>query len=51
MAELSNLTKTFTARRSCAVANCFSRTDNRPDIPYHKFPTDKNLCKQWEIAI
>ena len=51
MAGLSNLTKKFTAHRSCAVANCFNRTDNRPDIPYHKFPADKNLCKQWEIAI
>ena len=50
MAGLSNLPNKSTAHRSCAVVNCFDRTDNRSDIPYQKFPADKILRKQWELA-
>lgn len=37
-----------TSHKTCAIADCTNRTDNRPELCYHEFPKDRKLCKKWE---
>lgn len=34
--------------KTCCIADCFNRTDNRPDLCYHEFPSDAQTSKHWE---
>ena len=35
----------------CATENCNNRSDNRPDLLSHEFPSDKQRRKTWEIRM
>ena len=35
--------------KCCAAANCNNRSNNRPDLSFHEFPSDKQRRKTWEI--
>ena len=37
--------------KSCAAANCNNRSDNRPHLSFHEFPSDKQRRKTWEIRM
>ena len=37
--------------KCCAAANCNNRSDNRPDLSFHEFPSDKHRKKTWEIRM
>ena len=37
--------------KCCAAANCNNRSDNRPDLSFHEFPSDKQRKKTWEIRM
>ena len=37
--------------KCCAAANCNNRSDNRPDLSFHEFPSDKQRRKTWEIRM
>lgn len=46
-----NLGKKKMGHKCCAAAKCNSRSDNRPDLSFHKFPKDADLKKKWEIKM
>ena len=35
----------------CATQNCNNRSDNRPDLSFHEFPSDKQRRKTWGIRM
>ena len=35
----------------CATQNCNNRSDNRPDLSFHEFPSDKQGRKTWGIRM
>ena len=35
----------------CAAENCNNLSDNRPDLSFHEFPSDKQRRKTWEIRM
>ena len=37
--------------KCCAAASCSNRSDNHPDLSFHKFPKDDDLHKKWEIRM
>ena len=37
--------------KCCAAAMCNNRSDNRPDLSFHEFPSDKQRRKTWEIRM
>ena len=37
--------------KCCAAANCNNRSDNRPDLSYHEFPSDKERRKTWQLRM
>ena len=37
--------------KCCAAANCNNRSENRPDLSFHEFPSDKQRKKTWEIRM
>ena len=38
-----------TDRKCWAAANCNNRSENRPDLSFHAFPSDAQQMKKWEI--
>ena len=36
--------------KCCAVAKCYNRSDNRPDLSFHAFPKDLKTRKEWELC-
>ena len=38
-------------REYCATQNCNNRSDNRPDLSFHEFPSDKQGRKTWGIRV
>ena len=37
--------------KCCAAANCNNRSENRPDLSFHAFPSDAQQLKKWEIRM
>ena len=35
----------------CAAENCNNRSDHRPDLSFHEFPSDRQGRKTWEIRM
>ena len=35
----------------CTAENCNNLSDNRPDLSFHEFPSDKQRRKTWEIRM
>ena len=36
--------------KCCAVAKCYNRSDNRPDLSFDAFPKDLKTRKEWELC-
>ena len=43
--------KTKTSHKTCAAAMCNNRSENRPDLTYHKFSLDPETSRRWEILM
>ena len=42
---------TKNSHKTCAAALCNNRSENRPELIYHNFPSDSETSKKWEVRM
>ena len=42
--------KRKTSQKTCAAAMCNNRSENRPDLTYHKFPSDPETSRNGKFS-
>ena len=48
---ISKQKNTKNSHKTCAAALCNNRSENRPELIYHNFPSDSETSKKWEVRM